>query len=167
MNIIRYPNEILNQQSLEVTLDYLPDALKTVEEMTKLMRGRKAAGLAAVQVGILRRYCLLEVTTSTAPGPLPEPLLIINPTIVDYTDPIRDFEGCLSLPLFWAKIDRFNEITLQFLDKDFKECTASFQGLQARALQHEIDHFNGITLDQYISPMVHSMWQKKLTKKTA
>jgi peptide deformylase len=165
MKILRYPDPLLLQPSIDVTEEYMPDVLATVPAMTRLMRERKGAALAAVQVGILRRYCLLEMHTTTAPKETIAPVLIINPKILlEVGRRTREFEGCLSLPLFWERMERSDEILLQYWDRDFIERTVSLEGIQARAIAHEIEHFSGTLQLDKLSVMAKAMYLKKLKK---
>lgn len=166
MKIITYPDPLLNEKSIDVTEDYLPDVLKTIPEMTQLMRSRVGAAIAAVQVGILRRYCLLEEVNLVPGDPRPEPHLLINPEITEFEgELVNEFEGCLSLPAFWNPIERSSTITVKFTDKNWIKRTAVFEGLQARAIQHEIEHMDGILQLSKLSPMKLDMWKKKLAKR--
>lgn len=167
MKVVRYPDDLLTQVSIDVTLEYLPDVIATIPEMTALMRKLNGAGLAAVQAGILRRYCLVEQLSSTAPKPsiLPDPILLINPRILETSKELVHLnEGCLSLPEFREHVSRYSEITVGFKDKDFNDIMAVFEGFQARVVQHEIDHMNGVLAFEHISPMKKAMFLKKTMK---
>jgi peptide deformylase len=157
LNLIKYPNPILNEKSVECTKDDLDLILGLKVPMYKLMREHKGIGLAAVQIGILKRFCTILINGKCH--------VLINPVILDESEEKENKqEGCLSLPLFWNFIERPLDITVEYLDENFEKKKAVFEGLEARCLTHEIDHMDGITQDQKLSNMVLQMWKKKLKK---
>lgn len=156
--LLKYPDPILNQKSEDCVKSDLPLIKQNFDEMVKIMDKAEGVGLAAVQVGILKRYCIIKSFTG-------ESNLIINPVITEGLDLEKKLEGCLSLPLFSEHIQRFNEVTVTYRDENWIERTAVFTGLQAQAIQHEINHFNGLLLINTVSLMKEQMWKKKLKKR--
>lgn len=166
MKIIKYPDPILEQVSEEVKQEELSTILSYIPEMQKLMYAVKGVGLAAVQVGILKRFCIMLSKTSDLGYAQDGVDLIINPEIIEVSsETTKDNEGCLSLPLFWEQIERPIEVVAKFIDKDWIERTGVFYGISARCILHEISHMNGILIYKNTSPMKQDMWKKKLKKK--
>ena len=93
-------------------------------------------GLAAPQVGILRRIFVIDVGEG--------PIVCINPEILETSGSQTDDEGCLSLPGYYAPVCRPNYVKFRFFNEDMEECVMEGEGLFARAVLHENDHLNGI-----------------------
>lgn len=163
MKIITYPDPRLLQRSEECKQEDLPEILKLKPELLKTMLAAKGLGLAAVQVGILKRYCLM-LDMSTALGKeAPQAHVIINPEILEIDPEIQDGdEGCLSIPYTLEKTKRPIQVLVKFRDETWTERTAVFYGIQARCICHEIDHMDG---KLFISTMKLQMWLKKMRKK--
>jgi len=158
MNLIRYPNPILNQKSEECTEADLPLIKESLPRMTQIVDGLKAAGLAAVQVGISKRFCIVKDHAG-------KNNLLINPELVEGLDLTSMREGCLSLPFFFESIDRFEEVTVKFKDENWAEKTAVFTGIESQCLQHELNHMNGTLIFDTVSKVKQDMWIKKAKKK--
>ncbi len=133
---IRYEDDpILRKKSREVT--NVNDRIKTLlEDMAETMYENEGVGLAAPQVGILRRVVVIDVG-----GGL---LKLINPEIIEEDGEVIDIEGCLSLPDRAGKVKRPEYVKVKYLDLEGNEQIVEGEGLLARALCHEIDHLNGI-----------------------
>lgn len=160
MKLIKYPNPILNQVSETCTEADLDLIKSSYEEMNNIMKQYKGYGLAAVQVGILKRFCLL-----TNSHDVDKPYVIINPELITSDELEKKEEGCLSLPLLNESVERFNDITIKFRDETWEEKTASFQGLDAQCLQHEIEHMQGKLLIDNLSLLKKQFWLKKASKR--
>lgn len=160
MKLIRYPDPILLQPSGHCVQEDLEFINHSVPEMTKVMNDLKGVGLAAVQVGILKRFCIVKDANDNVN-------LIINPELESGIELKPLEEGCLSLPYFWEKVERFEQVTVRFIDKDWIERRAVFTGQEAQCIQHEIGHMNGELILQTVSPMKQQMWKKKAHKNGA
>lgn len=114
-----------------------PRIQQLLDDMVETMRKANGCGLAAPQVGILRRICVVE----TEPG---EVIELINPEIIERTGEQRELEGCLSLPGRSAMTKRPMSVTVKALDRNGNEIKVSGSGLKARAFCHEIDHLDGV-----------------------
>lgn len=114
-----------------------PRIQQLLDDMVETMRKANGCGLAAPQVGILRRICVVE----TEPG---EVIELINPEIIERTGEQRELEGCLSLPGRSAVTKRPMSVTVKALDRNGNEIKVSGSGLKARAFCHEIDHLDGV-----------------------
>jgi len=113
---------------------------RLVDDMFETMRAAHGVGLAANQVGIARRVAVVDVGEEGPP-----PLVLINPKIVESgTELDTAEEGCLSIPEIYSEVDRPNAIVLEALDRDGKPYRLNVTGYKARAVQHEIDHLDGM-----------------------
>ena len=135
LHIVHEDDEVLRKTSREVT-EITPRILTLLDDMADTLHKAQGVGLAAVQVGVLRRVVLVE----TEPGQLYE---LINPRIVEAEGEQKEVEGCLSLPNKWGITDRPKNVTVKALDRNGKEYTVTGSDLLARAFCHELDHLDG------------------------
>lgn len=120
-------------------LDYVKSL---VPEMTTILEKEEGAALAANQVGIIKRFFLMKDGT-----------LVINPEILSAGPPQRFEEGCLSIPGTWAETQRSLHIKVKYKDSDFNDVEKEFIGVEAVAIQHEIDHLDGKLYVDQLQPM--------------
>lgn len=151
LNIVEEGDEVLRKRSREVT-EITPRILMLLDDMTETLHKAEGAGLAAVQVGVLRRIVLVEAE----PGQLYE---LINPRIVASEGEQCEVEGCLSLPGQWGYTRRPAKVTVEALDRTGKTFTVTGEGLLARALCHELDHLDGVL---FKDQAVHMMTKKEI-----
>lgn len=136
LNIIDESDDTLRKKSREVT-EITPRILMLLDDMAETLHKAEGVGLAAVQVGVLRRVVLVE----TEPGQLYE---LINPVIVKKEGEQREVEGCLSLPGQWGYTCRPEKVTVEAINRLGEKIVVTGEGLLARALCHEIDHLDGV-----------------------
>ncbi|MFP4466699.1 MAG: peptide deformylase [Candidatus Goldiibacteriota bacterium] len=156
---------VLRQKSEQVT--EINEKVRTLlDDMVETMYEKGGVGLAANQIGIALRL----VTIDTADSDDSKIYKLVNPEIVKISKEKKDFEeGCLSFPGITENIERPAEITVRAQDEFGEEITINANGLLAVALQHEIDHINGVTFVQRMTPvkrLVHKNELKELKKKT-
>jgi|TARA_B110001452_G_scaffold266270_1_gene272703 peptide deformylase len=133
-----------------------------MDDMLTTMYKAPGIGLAAVQVGILKRVIVIDLSKD---GEKNEPLFIVNPEILSLSKNKATYEeGCLSLPGQFAEVERPAECHLKYLDYSGKIKIIKASGLLATCIQHEIDHLNGILFIDYLSKLKKNMIIKKLTK---
>lgn len=151
-------DEILRQKSEKVeTVD--KEIVDTLDEMLDFMYKSKGIGLAAVQVGILKRMITIDLQEDNKKNPL----FLINPEIIWHSDNmVEGEEGCLSVPQQRAKVKRFEKIKVKYLDKQGKENVIDANGLLAVCLQHEIDHLNGKLYIDYLSKLKRDLILSKV-----
>lgn len=138
-------DEILRKQSK--TVDVVDDKIKQlVEDMLETLYKNNGVGLAAPQVGVLKRVVVIDTYEGNGP------IVLINPEIIKEKGTQEVDEGCLSFPKQYAKIIRPAEVTVKALDENGKEFTVNGKELLAQALSHEIDHLNGILFVDKIIP---------------
>ncbi len=130
-------DEILRKTSREV--EEVTDKIRELlDDMVETMHKYNGVGLAAPQVGILKRAIVIDLYDGE------EPLQLVNPKIIKAKGKQEVEEGCLSFPNEYAKMVRPKEVTVEALDRDGKKVIITGKDLLAQALAHEIDHLNGI-----------------------
>ncbi|HCL67353.1 MAG TPA: peptide deformylase [Rhizobium sp.] len=159
--LIILPDPILRQVSNPVErVD--SDIRKLAEDMLETMYDAPGIGLAAIQVGVPRRLLVIDVARE---GEEKQPLVFINPEIVTSSDERSVYEeGCLSIPDYYAEVERPATVTVRSIDREGKEQLTEADGLLATCLQHEIDHLNGVLFIDHISRLKREMVIKKFTK---
>ena len=136
---------------------------KLMDDMLETMYAAPGIGLAAVQVGILKRLVVIDISKAEEKK---KPIFLINPQIIRQSKKTSVYEeGCLSLPGQFAEIERPAECTLKYIDYNGKEKELKADGLLATCVQHEVDHLNGILFIDYLSKLKKDMIIRKLVKK--
>ena len=135
LNIVKYGDDILRKVCRPVE-KITPRTLTLLDDMVETMRAADGCGLAAPQVGILRRIAVVEVEAG-------KPIELINPKIIAYAGEQHEQEGCLSLPGEWGVTVRPAHVTVRALNRNGEEFEITGSDLLARALCHEIDHLDG------------------------
>ncbi|MBO6108988.1 MAG: peptide deformylase [Eubacterium sp.] len=136
-NIRIYPDEILNKKCKPVKL--MNDKLRTlIEDMFETMYDAEGVGLAAPQVGILKRIAVVDISEEHD-----DPIVIINPEVLRTSGEQRGMEGCLSVPEKAGIVTRPNYVRVKAFDENMEERIIEGEGLLARALIHEIEHLDG------------------------
>jgi len=136
LHIIDESDDTLRKRSREVT-EITSRILTLLDDMAETLHRAQGVGLAAVQVGVLRRVVLVE----TEPGKLYE---LINPRIIKREGEQKEIEGCLSLPGQWGYTVRPEKVTVEAMNRTGETVTYEGEGLLARAFCHELDHLDGI-----------------------
>ena len=117
---------------------------RLIDDLIDTMRAAQGVGLAATQVGVPLRIAVIELPPGEPEGPKPEVIVLINPQIVRTSGEELMDEACLSIPGFAGEIRRFRNVTVKALNRQGKEFRVKGTGLLAQALQHEIDHLDGV-----------------------
>lgn len=135
--IIKYPSKILRQKAEKIKDVSAPEIQKLVKDMVETLHGAKGLGLAAPQIGSSVRLCVIDDKGSMH--------ILINPQIKSKSRKKSILEeGCLSFPGKFFAISRAEKVKVRYLDETGKKRKIKAEGLLARALQHEIDHLDGI-----------------------
>jgi peptide deformylase len=160
-DIITLPDPILRKTSAPV--ERIDEELRQLaDDMLETMYAAPGVGLAAVQVGVLRRLIVLDTAKDEEP---PAPLVMINPEIVALGSEKRVHEeGCLSIPDVRVEIERPSTLTVRYVDRDGKEQTLEAEGLLATAIQHEVDHLNGKLIIDYLSRLKRDIIERRFKK---
>ena len=163
LKIFEYPHPVLKQKSEKVSkID--AELHRLLDDMLETMYAAAGVGLAAPQGGVLKRVVVIDISHEDE-GEKRSPLYLVNPEIIWHSEEEScQFEGCLSLPDQSAEVNRFKQVRVHYQDYDGKEKEISADGLLAVALQHEIDHLDGILYIDHISRLKRQMLLKKLQK---
>ena len=140
------------------------DGLRVLaDDMLETMYDAPGIGLAAPQVGVLKRLLVMDcVKEEDAP---PRPMVLINPEVTWISDDCStQEEGCLSIPEQFAEIERPSEVEVTWNDFEGKQETERFEGIWATCVQHEIDHLNGKLFIDYLKPLRRQMITRKMKK---
>ena len=133
---------------------------RLVDDLFETMRAAKGVGLAANQVGIARRVAVVDVGDEDPP-----PLVFINPRIVTASEEHETAEeGCLSIPDIYGDVERALRVTLEALDRDGRSYRTELAGFKARAVQHEIDHLDGVLFLDHLSAVKRGLLLAKWKK---
>jgi peptide deformylase len=135
----------------------------TAADMLETMYNAPGVGLAAPQVGVLRRFFVMDcVKDKEAP---PRPIVLINPEITWVSEERNVYEeGCLSIPEQYAEVERPAEVKVRWTDLDGQAREEHFTGLWATCAQHEIDHLDGRLFIDYLSPLRRQLITRKMEK---
>jgi peptide deformylase len=159
--ILTAPDPRLKKKSLPV--EAVDDGVRQLmDDMLATMYDAPGIGLAAPQVGVLKRVVVLDIEREdTKTGPL----FMANPEIIDASDEDASYEeGCLSVPEHYSDVVRPAKVTVRYLDREGKTQEIAAEGLLATCLQHEIDHLDGILFIDHISALKRNMILRKLLK---
>ena len=152
LKLTYYGNPVLRDHTVEVP--EVTDELRNLaDEMIETMHAENGIGLAAPQVNRLERLCVVDIPSDADrdeeghplnPG-LQQPMVLFNPVISDPSQESVGYEeGCLSFPGIYGSVQRPDEVTLSFLDRDGRRQSCRVRGLLCRCIQHEVDHLDGV-----------------------
>ncbi|MGB3802048.1 MAG: peptide deformylase [Lewinella sp.] len=164
--IYAYGQPVLKQMADPIDKDY-PDLDKLIADMWETMEEANGVGLAAPQIGKSIRLFVVNSGPMQAEGEEDKGIrqVFINAEIIEEAgDDCSYSEGCLSIPDISGDVDRPEEITLTFQDEQFEHHTRTFTGMNARVIQHEYDHIDGILFTELLSPLKKRMVKRKLEK---
>jgi len=156
--ILHHPDPRLRIKARPV-VDFGPSLQKLVDDMFETMYDAPGVGLAATQVGVDLRLAVMDAGEETR-----EPVVMINPEILQADDRQEMDEGCLSVPEASEKVQRYNHLRVRALDRHGKSYELDVEGLRAQAIQHEIDHLDGKLYIDYLSSLKRERILKKLRK---
>lgn len=167
--IITIPDPLLRQPSAPV--ERVDDELRRLaDDMLETMYDAPGLGLAAVQVAVPRRVIVMDTTWrekdeedgEAAPR---SPIVMINPEIVELSDELRPHEeGCLSIPEFYAEIERPRRVRVRYIDRDGRPQEITAEDVLATVIQHEVDHLDGKLFIDYLSRLKRDRVIKKFVK---
>jgi len=141
------------------------DLRRLLDDMLETMYEAPGIGLAAVQVGVPRRMLVCDVAQREDEDAERDPMCLINPEILTTSDEsiVRE-EGCLSIPDYFAEVERPASVRVRYLDRDGRRQEIEATGVLATCLQHEIDHLDGKLFIDYLSKLKRDMVIRKFTK---
>lgn len=163
LHVVIHPDNVLRQKCAPVT-EITSELLKFLDDMLDTMYSEEGIGLAAPQVNKSIRAIVIDVEQHEE-GERGNPIKLLNPEIIAKSDFLTTLnEGCLSLPDMRVEVARPDEVTVRYMDIEGKTQEIHATDLMAKALQHEIDHLNGVLIFDYLSALKRGMVLKKYTK---
>ena len=158
LNILRFPDARLRTKAKSVT-EVTDKTRKFLDDMLETMYDAPGIGLAATQVNVHQQIVVIDVSEEKD-----KPYCFINPVITKAEGKEVCEEGCLSVPEYYAEVERAETITVVALDRDGKEFKLDADGLLAVCIQHELDHLKGKLFVDYLSPLKQKRLRKKFEK---
>ena len=153
--VITYPHPLLRKTSLPVA-EITETVRQLIDDMADTMYAMRGIGLAAIQIGIRERIIVLDVGQGL--------VALINPAVVERAGETEMEEGCLCLPGITVEVLRSEKITVRGHNEKGEEVTIAAEGLLARALQHELDHLDGILIVDKVSRLKRELLTSRLRK---
>ncbi|WP_116125936.1 peptide deformylase [Lewinella sp. IMCC34183] len=164
--IYAYGQPVLKKIARPIDKDY-PELQQLISDMWETMEEANGVGLAAPQIGKSIRLFIINSGPMYPEGEEGKGIkqVFINAEIIEEAGADCSYsEGCLSIPDITGDVDRPEEITITYQDEEFNEYTTTFTGMNARVIQHEYDHIEGILFTEMLSPLKKRLLKRKLTK---
>ncbi len=159
--IVKYGDPVLERKCDPVTNFDTPELKQFVEDMFETMYASKGVGLAAPQVGVGERLTVIDVSAGEDPT---QKLVLINPEIISKEGSQTGEEGCLSIPGFREDVTRAMKTVIRAQNLQGETIEIAGEELLSRAMQHEIDHLNGVLFLTHLSPLKRSLIRRKIKK---
>jgi len=158
LHILRFPDQRLRQQAKPV--EVFDDELVTLKaNMLETMYEAPGIGLAAVQVDVLLRFIVIDISEDKS-----QPICFANPELIEHDGLVKTDEGCLSVPAIYEPVKRFEWIKVRAQDEKGEFFEIEADGLLSVCIQHELDHLEGKLFVDYLSEMKRKRIQKKMEK---
>ncbi len=161
LEIKKYPDIILREKT-EPVKEFNAELRKLIDDMIETMYAAPGVGLAANQIGVSKQVLVVDVSSKEEQVPL---IVLINPEVISFDGKIETEEGCLSVPGYLTIVNRAEKINVTGLDRNGKPIEINAEGLLSRALQHEIDHINGILFIDRVGRIKKEFFKKRYLKK--
>ncbi len=158
--IVKFPDPILQQPAEPVTV-FDAELRKLVDDMFTSMYDAQGIGLAAPQIGVSKRLTVIDLSFQKRPE---DKIVLINPEVIEIKGKQVEEEGCLSLPEIRDRVVRAAEVRVRAQDADGKPIEVEGTELLARAMQHEIDHLDGILFIFRLSRLKRDLQLRKIRK---
>ncbi len=160
LEILKYPHPLLKKRSTEV--DRIDGEVRQLtRDMAETMYGAQGIGLAACQVGVSRRVVVIDVSPMDPGRGI---ITMINPEIISEEGEVDSEEGCLSVPDCHENVKRKAKVRVKCFSLDGEEIEVTGEGILAIAIQHEIDHLDGILILDKLSRLKREMFRQKVKK---
>jgi len=160
LEIKKYPEKVLKEKAAPV--ENIDAALQQLmDDMIETMHHARGIGLAANQVGITKKLCVLDLGLREDKVPL---IVLLNPVITEKEGVVDAEEGCLSIPGYLTSIKRAEKVIVKGINREGKDIEIEAEGLLARALQHEIDHLEGLLFIDRMSPVRREFFKRRYKK---
>ena len=158
LSILTAPNDKLTMQAKPVT--DVSQIQGLIDDLLETMYNTEdGIGLAATQVGSSEAVVVIDISENRD-----EPLILVNPEIISGEEKAKGQEGCLSVPGYYADVERFSKVTVEALDRNGEAISITSDDFLAIVMQHEIDHLKGKLFIEYLSPLKQKMALKKVKK---
>ncbi|HKQ61458.1 MAG TPA: peptide deformylase [Candidatus Polarisedimenticolaceae bacterium] len=159
--IVLYPDPVLLQPTRPV--ERVDDEVRRlVQDLLETMSAAPGIGLAANQVGVPWRVCVVDASAGETPGSL---LVLVNPVIAEATGSQVGEEGCLSFPDINVEVERAEKIRVEALDREGRPQGLEAEGLLARVIQHECEHLDGQTFLRHLSSLKRELIKRQIRKR--
>ena len=163
LNIVEYPDKRLKEKSKRVE-KFDKELHELLDAMYDAMVGFNGIGLAAIQVGYAKQVLLLNIPDENDEQSIENLIEMVNPVIIEKNGETTYQEGCLSVPSFYEDIDRYKNVVVNYQDREGNTKTLDADGLLSIAIQHEIDHLNGILFIDKLSYSRRKKFEKEYKK---
>jgi len=161
--ICTYPDPVLRKKTSRI--EHIDSSLdRLIEDMVETMHAAPGVGLAANQVGVPLQLAVIDLSSREDEDQRHPLLVIINPEILSMEGSVIEEEGCLSIPDYADKVKRAARVKVRAQDRKGKQFELEAEGLMAKALQHEIDHLNGLLFVDKLSPLKKSLFKRRFKK---
>jgi peptide deformylase len=161
--IRKFPDPVLRRKTDRVT-SINGTIERLIDDMVETMHAAPGVGLAANQVGVSLQIAVIDLSTREEKEKRHPMLVIINPEILSQQGSVVEEEGCLSIPEYAEKVKRAAKVKVRAQDRTGNVFELEAEGLLAKALQHEIDHLNGLLFIDRLSPLKKSVFKRRLKK---
>ena len=161
LNVVKYGDPILTKRADEVS-EFDEKLHKLIDDMFETMYGAPGVGLAAPQVGVLKRLFVMDCSSGKNNK---QKVVLINPVIESEEGEQVGDEGCLSFPGIFLEIKRAQRVAVRAQDLDGSEMTLDVMDLEARCVSHETDHLDGELFISYLSPLKRDLTKRKIKKR--
>lgn len=159
--ILHYPDPRLRQKAQPVTT-VTPEIAKLIDDMAETMYAAPGVGLAATQIGEAHRIFIVDIASEDEPSNL---MVFINPEIVKTDGSQTEAEGCLSFPGVTEDVKRAARVSVRAMDRSGKQFEIDAEGLLAVAVQHELDHLDGVLMIDRVGMLKKRIIQRKMSKR--
>jgi peptide deformylase len=167
--VVRYLNDPILERPAELITDFdTPELHQLIEDMFETMYASHGVGLAAPQIAVSKRLTVIDISGGLKPeeegDPEPEKIVLINPEVIGKEGKQTGEEGCLSIPGFREPVTRAQKATVRAQNAKGEWFELTGEDLLARAMQHEIDHLNGILFLSHLSSLKRDLIKRKIKK---
>ncbi|RJQ50010.1 MAG: peptide deformylase [Nitrospiraceae bacterium] len=161
LHIVTYPEKVLKEKTNPVK-EINGNLQRLIDDMIETMYAAPGVGLAANQVGVKKQVTVIDVSVRDEKSPL---IVLVNPEIIHMEGEIEAEEGCLSVPDYTTVMKRAKKVCVKGLDREGRPVEIEAEGLLARALQHEIDHLNGVLFVDRMGRIKKEFFKKRYARK--
>lgn len=162
--IFAYGQPVLKKKAVDITIDY-EELTSLINNMWETMYAAHGVGIAAPQIGLSIRLFVIDSVQIMEEGKKQEGIkkVFINAQVIEESgEPWAYEEGCLSIPDIRGDVERLQKVRIQYLDENFEKHDEIYEGINARVIQHEYDHIEGVLFVEKLKPLKKKLIQRKL-----